>query len=226
MNYLLYLTYGIFHIFPLITKILNQDDFDLEFFNFFGSIFFFIVIVDDYIIFISEIATTKFCEYSLRTSLLGYFCTWFYVPKRKKVSSEFNSNNSKNDLTSFQTDLTSSCSSLISNNIYDKELVSIYKNKIFFEDYFMGYFDQILNIITSSLYQVYNSKYFSTQANEQNLTKKLKIRDEYMTAICIIDIGTAFKGDTIVAGAIQVGGGVQIVYLLLLHTCNGVVVHL
>jgi hypothetical protein len=177
MNYLLYLTYGIFHIFPLITKILNQDDFDLEFFNFFGSIIFFIVIVDDYIIFISEIATTKFCEYSLRTSLLGYFCTWFYVPKRKKVSSEFNSNNSKNDLTSFQTDLTSSCSSLISNNIYDKELVSIYKNKIFFEDYFMGYFDQILNIITSSLYQVYNSKYFSTQANEQNLTKKLKIPD-------------------------------------------------
>ena len=135
------------------------------------------MIVDDYIIFISEISTTKFCEYSLRTSLLGYFCTWFYVPKRKKVSSEFNSNNSKNDLTSFQTDLTSSCSSLISNNIYDKELVSIYKNKIFFEDYFMGYFDQILNIITSSLYQVYNSKYFSTQANEQNLTKKLKIPD-------------------------------------------------
>ena len=177
MNYLLYLTYGIFHIFPLITKILNQDDFDLEFFNFFGSIFFFIVIVDDYIIFISEIATTKFCEYSLRTSLLGYFCTWFYVPKRKKASIGFNSNNSKNDLTSFQTDLTSSCSSLISNNIYDKELVSIYKNKIFFEDYFMGYFDQILNIITSSLYQVYNSKYFSTQANEQNLTKKLKIPD-------------------------------------------------
>ena len=51
-------------------------------------------------------------------------------------------------------------------------------------------------------------------------------RDEYLTAISIIDIGTALKGDTIVAGAIQVGGGIQIMYLLLLHTCNGVVVHL
>jgi hypothetical protein len=45
------------------------------------------------------------------------------------------------------------------------------------EDYFLSYFDQILNIITASLYQVYNSKYFSTQANEQNLTNKLKIED-------------------------------------------------
>ena len=45
------------------------------------------------------------------------------------------------------------------------------------EDYFLSYFDQILNIITSSLNQVYNSKYFSTQANEQTLTNKLKIED-------------------------------------------------
>ena len=63
------------------------------------------------------------------------------------------------------------------NNIYDKELISVYKNGLFMEDYFLSYFDQILNIITSSLNQVYNSKYFSTQANEQTLTSKLKIED-------------------------------------------------
>ena len=53
----------------------------------------------------------------------------------------------------------------------------MYKNGIFIEDYFLSYFDQILNIITSSLNQIYNSKHFSTQANEKSLTDKLKIED-------------------------------------------------
>ena len=82
----------------------------------------------------------------------------------------------KTDLTGFQNSLSSTLD-LVSNNVSDKELISIFKNGIFMEDYFLSYFDQILNIITASLYQVYNSKYFSTQANEQNLTNKLKIED-------------------------------------------------
>ena len=180
INYLLYLIYGFFHLFPLISKIVNNDDdINSDYFNFFSTIFFYIVIIDDFVIHISEISTTKFCEYTLKNTFLGYFCTWFYKPKRRsKMSNEMSTLNSKsNDTTSFGNELSSSCSALISNNIYDKELVSIYKNGIFFEDYFLGYFDQILNIITASLYNVYNSKYFSTQANEQNLTKKLKISD-------------------------------------------------
>ena len=178
MNYLLYLIYGCFHLFPLIIKVLNKDDMNSDFFNFFSTIFFYVVIFDDFIIHISIISTTKFCEYTLRNTLLGFFCTWFYKPKRKSFMSSQNSSiNNKTDLTSFQNDLSSSYSSLISNSIYDRELVSIYKNGIFLEDYYLGYFDQILNIIAASLYQVYNSKYFSTQANEQNLTKKLKIPD-------------------------------------------------
>ena len=178
MNYLLYLIYGFFHLFPLVAKILDKNNINSDYFNFFSTIFFYIVIIDDFIIYISELSTTKFCEYTLKQTLLGYFCSWFYKPKRGgKKASEMSSINGSNDTTSFQNELSSSCTSLISNSIYDKELVSIYKNGIFFEDYFLGYFDQILNIITASLYNVYNSKYFSTQANEQNLTKKLKISD-------------------------------------------------
>ena len=63
----------------------------------------------------------------------------------------------------------------ISSNPLDKELVSIYKNGIFIEDYFQNYFDQILNIITISLFQIYNSRYFSTQANELRLSSKINI---------------------------------------------------
>ena len=34
---------------------------------------------------------------------------------------------------------------------------------------------QILNIISISLFQIYNSKYFSTQANELRLSSKIKM---------------------------------------------------
>ena len=37
-------------------------------------------------------------------------------------------------------------SEIISNSPLDKELISIYKNNIFIEDYFMNFFVQILNI--------------------------------------------------------------------------------
>ena len=51
-------------------------------------------------------------------------------------------------MTTFQNE-TSTALDVITNNPKDKELVAIYKNGIFFEDYFFNYFDQILNIITA-----------------------------------------------------------------------------
>ena len=181
MNYYLYLVFGIFYLFPLIEKVVREEKSNSEYMNFFSTIFFYIVIIDDYLIHISEISTTKFCEYPLKRTLLGYFCSCFNKPKKQKNggSAQLMSGTTfsdKTDLIGFQNDLSSSLN-LESNNARDKELISIYKNSIFIEDYFLSYFDQILNIITASLYQVFNSKYFSTQANEQNLTNKLKIED-------------------------------------------------
>ena len=181
INYYLYLVFGVFYLFPLIEKIIKGETNNSDYLKLFGTLFFYIVLIDDYLIIISDISTTKFCEYLLKGTLLGYFCSFFYKSKKKtganaplmSESTTFD----KTEITGFQNSLSSCTLDLVSNNVTDKELISAYKNGIFMEDYFMSYFDQILNIITASLYQVYNSKYFSTQANEQNLTNKLKIED-------------------------------------------------
>ena len=181
MNFFLYLIYGLFYLFPLFSKALNDKSGFSSTFKFFATIFFYIVIIDDFMIHISEIASSKFCEYTLKRTLLGYFCSCFYKPEKNKKGSKalLVSDSSLNDKTetTFQNNISGSSFELVSHNIKDKELVNVYKNNIFIEDYFLGYFDQILNIISSSLYQAYNSKYFSTQANEKNLTSKLKIED-------------------------------------------------
>ena len=181
MNFFLYLIYGLFYLFPLFSKALNDKSGFSSTFKFFATIFFYIVIIDDYMIHISEIASSKFCEYTLKRTLLGYFCSCFYKPEKNKKGSKalLVSDSSLNDKTetTFQNNISGSSLELVSHNIKDKELINVYKNNIFIEDYFLGYFDQILNIISSSLYQAYNSKYFSTQANEKNLTSKLKIED-------------------------------------------------
>ena len=67
----------------------------------------------------------------------------------------------------------------------DTELVSIFKNNIFFEDYFMSFCDQYLNVITASLFKMFNSKLFSIK-NVEN--KKIK---EEMGGISISGIGGA-----------------------------------
>ena len=181
MNFFLYLIYGLFYLFPLFSKALNDKSGFSSTFKFFATIFFYIVIIDDFMIHISEIASSKFCEYTLKRTLLGYFCSCFYKPEKNKKGSKalLVSDSSLNDKTetTFQNNISGSSFELVSHDIKDKELINVYKNNIFIEDYFLGYFDQILNIISSSLYQAYNSKYFSTQANEKNLTSKLKIED-------------------------------------------------
>ena len=181
MNNYLYLVFGIFYLFPLIEKIIKNSSSNSEYVKLFGTLFFYIVIIDDYFIHLSEISTSKFCEYPLKRTLLGYFCSCFYKPKKAKTGAMApligeSTVYEKTELTGFQNDFSSSLD-LVSNRVSDKELISVYKNGLFVEDYFLSYFDQILNIITSSLNQAYNSKYFSTQANEQTLTSKLKIED-------------------------------------------------
>ena len=181
MNYFLYLVFGIFYLFPIFEKLRNDNSSNLSYIKLFGTIFFYIVIMDDFVIHMSEISTSKFCEYPLKGTLLAYFCSCFYKPKKPRTGAlaPLVSESIFNDKTYFSTlhnDI-STTFDLVSNNVSDKELISIYKNGLFMEDYFLSYFDQILNIVTASLYQIYNSKHFSTQANEQTISSKLKIGD-------------------------------------------------
>jgi hypothetical protein len=169
----LYFIYGLFYGLPVIANVGIT-----EMYNIFGSIFFLIIISFDYVIYLSIIATTKFCEYRLEKNLLGYFCSYFFKPPKYIMSSSHDINessvvNDESRMASFQT--INAETEFISSNPLDKELVSIYKNGIFIEDYLLHYFDQILNIITISLFHIYNSKYFSTQANELRLSSKINI---------------------------------------------------
>ena len=47
-----------------------------------------------------------------------------------------------------------------------------------------------------------------------------------MAAIGIVNTGATLEGYTLVAGAIEVGGRIEVVNLLGLDACNGVVIHL
>jgi hypothetical protein len=176
MNYYLYLIFGLFYLFPLIISLVKKDSKNSDLLKFFSTLFFFIVIIDDYMIHISELSTSKFCEYPLKNTIIGNFCSCFIKKKRSKRGSMAPLINDSTFNDKSDSDI-SNTFDLVSNNVLDKELISVYKNGLFMEDYFMSYFDQILNIIAVSLNQVYNSKHFSTQANEQNMSSKLKIED-------------------------------------------------
>ena len=168
----LYFSYGLFYGLPVITNIKITESYHI-----YGSIFFLIIISFDYFIHISNIAMTKFCEYRLKKTLLGYFCSCFAKPQKYSDSSMPLVNETGNEVSGMTTLQNESVTAteIISNNPFDKELVSIYKNGIFLEDYFLNFFDQILNIITASLFQAYNSKYFSTQANNIRISTNIKM---------------------------------------------------
>ena len=50
--------------------------------------------------------------------------------------------------------------------------------------------------------------------------------DEHLAAVLIVHTGATLEAYTIVAGAVEVGGSVEVVNLLLLNTGDGIVVHL
>jgi hypothetical protein len=130
---------------------------------------------------ISVIATTKFCEYRLRKTVLGYFCSWFVKPARHTSSTiplvNELSINDFNGTSTFQND-TSTALEIITNNPRDKELVSTYKSGVYMEDYFLGYFDQVLNIISAGIFHVFNSSFFSSKANETIMNNNIQIGDD------------------------------------------------
>ena len=177
LGIILYIIYGLFYALPIVSG--TQL---IETYNVFGSLFFSLIIFNDFIIHIAIIAPSKFCEYRLNKTFLGYFCSCFIkIPEHSNSSSRapLISTYSLNETSAMGTthNYTNTALEIISNNTNDKELVSTFKNGLFLEDYFLGYFDQILNIITCSMFEVYNSKYFSSQANEKNLSSTIKIED-------------------------------------------------
>ena len=178
----LFLIYGIYYSIPLLFD--TKNDKSIEIFNTVGACLILTIIILDITTHISVLATTKFCEYCLKRTIIGYICSFLSKPQKSGDSmipliNESIMNESSTVMEEGSTlNNESTVNEIISNSPKDKELVSIYKNGIFLEDYFLNFFDQILNILTSSIFQVYNSKYFSTKANDLRLSLDMKIDED------------------------------------------------
>jgi len=180
---LLYFIYGVYYSIPFLLDTKSKDT--MVIFNTIGSFLILIIIVMDLMVQITLLASTKFCEYRLKKTTIGFICSLFHKPSKEEESLIPLINNSIETDTSLEAGDESSMSNnettmneIVSNSPKDKELVSLYKNGIFIEDYFMNFFDQILNILTLSLFQVYYSKHFSTKANDVRLSVDMKIEQD------------------------------------------------
>ena len=161
-----------------------------------GSFIIFIILIIDTIIDLFLLSTTKFSQYKLRKTLVGYFAYIFpndfeetidildsiKLPKRHLSNSDDDEEDEDEEEEKEEEENEAEVS-LLPKCPKDTELVSIFKNHIFFEDYFMSFCDQYLNILTATLFKMYNSKLFSIKSVEN---KKIK---EEMGGISISGIG-------------------------------------
>ena len=157
-----------------------------------GSFIIMIIIVVDTILDLLTLSTTKFSQYKLRKTLVGYFGHIFpndfeeeidIMENIKIPKSSLNEDEDEEEEDEEEKEENEAEVSLLPKCPADTELVSIFKNNIYFEDYFMSFCDQYLNIITASLFKMFNSKLYSIK-NVEN--KKIK---EEMGGISISGIG-------------------------------------
>ena len=180
---LLYFIYGVYYSIPFLLDTKSEDI--MVIFNTIGGFLIILIIIMDLMVQITLLASTKFCEYRLKKTIIGFICSLFYKPSKNEESMiplinntiETDSSLEAGDESSMVNNETT-MNEIVSNSPKDKELVSMYKNGIFIEDYFMNFFDQILNILTLSLFQVYNSKHFSSKANDLRLSTDMKIEQD------------------------------------------------
>ena len=190
---LIYIVYGLLYAVPFLLLSNKQT---LVGFNRICSFIVLVIITMDYLMHISILSSTKFCEYRLKRTIIGYICSFFWNPASSDsetmiplVGQDVTTNDSSDSssgmgtTTSLQTNEITTVSELISNSPIDKELISIYRNGLFIEDYFMNFFDQILNVLTLSISQVYNSKHFSTKANDSRLSHDMNLDDDNVSRI-------------------------------------------
>ena len=143
-----------------------------------NSLFILIIILIQNIMFVLNYSLSKFVQFKLEKSIFGKIGLTLLKCRHKKkeflpltYSTDYFENIStllvkSNSSNSFNDNL----------NPFDQELLLMYQNGIFLEDYYLNYLDQTLNIITSSLYKLYNSEFMSTkEINNQKLGKELNI---------------------------------------------------
>ena len=163
----IYLIYSIFLTFITLDK---SEGLKLAL----SIIFLFIILLDNSILLV-KYSLSKFTQMKISKSYMGkigFFINKCFHRKSKFVPLTYSMDNIENI----------SSLLLIENsynfplNAFDQEILLMYKNDIFVEDYYLNFLDQFLNILTSSLYKLYNSKIFSIkEVNNKKLGKEMNI---------------------------------------------------
>ena len=200
-----YFIYNVYNLltFDYLTKKVKIFSFGYKIQVVIGSYIILAAIMIDTIIELSIISTTKFALYKLRHSLVG-LCGCLFSSDFGNILDDtsfddslimseidFEMANEEINYKEFENEI-----SLMPKCPEDAELISIYKNNIYFEDYFLNFFDQYLNILMASLFKMYNSKLFSINAvNNEKLKEEIGITE---SAIGVINnySGTAEISDT------------------------------
>ena len=142
-----------------------------------NSFLIFIILIVETFIEISIISTSKFAQYKLSSNIIGCFSKIF--PNDFIVDETYNigeitksSGTNTSDTDELTLDDSDVEKTLLPKCVQDEELIKIFQNNIFFEDYFLEFLDQYLNILTASLCKMYNSKLFSIKSAENKKLKK------------------------------------------------------
>ena len=153
-------------------------------------IFLLVFLIDSFYEF-KKYSIAKFSQYKLKNTIVGSIGAFFNrkniedYPTNAFIDSMLISSHNNTKMNNSQDEEESENDSILMPiNSHDIELVLIYRNNIFIEDYFYYYYDFIMNIILSSLFKVYRSKKFSTSVvkNDQ-LKKELNITESAIFGI-------------------------------------------
>ena len=144
-----------------------------------NSYLFLIIYLIDILLELITYSTSKFAQYKLKNKMVNSIGSIFNRDKEKEhPSNSFldsmldNSTYIRSRIHNDDEEEDDENPLLMPLNSDDIELVLIYRNNIFIEDYFFYYYDYIMNITLSALFKVYTSKKFSPTAMYNNKLKK------------------------------------------------------
>ena len=124
-------------------------------------------------------STSKFAQYKLKYTIIEKIGSLLKKEREEEYPTnaflesilEEPSYNNNNNIYNIDDEEENDNSLLMPINNHDVELVLIYRNNIFIEDYFYYFYDYMMNITLSSLFQIYKDKKFSPSLQEINKLK-------------------------------------------------------
>ena len=158
----------------------NRDkEKDIQLFLNLNSYLFLVIFLIDTLFELITYSTSKFAQYKLKNKMVNSIGSIFNRDKEvDHPSNSFldsmleNTSYNRSRVHNDDEEEDDENTLLMPLNSNDIELVLIYRNNIFIEDYFFYYYDYIMNITLSALFKVYTSKKFSPTAMHNNKLKK------------------------------------------------------